>query len=82
MARPRAKHLKQGQVWVAKTATGRSRMRRVVALVNDRVCYSTGSDIVHWCNRRAFQLWIATHGAIRSRSVANRKLTLDPGPRT
>ncbi|ASK94856.1 hypothetical protein Xtri_19980 [Xanthomonas campestris pv. trichodesmae] len=81
MARPRAKPLKPGQVWIAKSDTGRSRMRRVVALVEDRVCYSTGSDLVHWCNRRAFQMWISTHRAIRSRSVANRKLILDPRPR-
>lgn len=33
-------------------------MRRVVAVRDGRVCYSTGSNTNRWCNVRTFLMWL------------------------
>lgn len=31
--------------------------RRVISVIDGRVCYSSGTDINHWCNLDTFRSW-------------------------
>jgi hypothetical protein len=74
--------IKTGQVWVSRSKDTRTPSRRVIQVINDRICYSTGSDQNRWCAPRAFLVWISIHNAISTRTRRARSLTLCAKART
>lgn len=70
----RARPLKPGQVWVSHAKGTRTHVRRIVAVADKRICYSTGSDGTRWCQVRAFRLWMNTYKAAKAMPGRGRTL--------
>lgn len=68
--------IKPGQIWVSHNLKTRTLTRRVIASMDDRVCYSVGSHQTRWCRRRAFRLWVRRYHAVATRTRRARTLVL------
>lgn len=68
MSAHRGVQISVGQVWVTRDPVTRSPSRRVVGVVGRRVCYCSGGRQNHWCDVRAFRLWIRRYFAKATRT--------------
>jgi len=68
--------IQQGQVWVSRSPITRTPSRRVVALAESKICYSTGGDRTRWCRIRAFRAWVRRYAAVATRTRRTRSLVL------
>lgn len=68
-----------GQIWVIRAPGARVRVRRVLAVLDGRVCYSDGGRSPRWCQPRAFRLWIRRYRAVATRTRRKRSLQLRQG---
>ena len=68
---------KEGQVYVCRSKTTRTRTRRVVAVVNKvTVVYSDGGAQLRHCKLRAFRRWVARYAAVATRVRRPRTIVL------
>lgn len=65
-----------GQIWVTRNPVTRSPSRRVIDVVGGMVCYSTGTSMTRWCQRRAFRIWIRRYHAVATRTRRPRTIVL------
>lgn len=72
----RSSPLQAGQVWVTRHPKTRTASRRIVAVIDARVCYSTGGEILRWCRRSQFRHWIRAYAAKATRTARKRSLAL------
>lgn len=49
---------KEHDVYVAGGGNEDEQMRRVIAVKDGRVCYSTGGNTNRWCNLKTFMTWL------------------------
>ena len=74
----RPKPLQAGQVWVTRDGRTRTPSRRIVEVIGRKVCYSTGTHNLRWCQRVQFRLWIRRYQATATRTSQPRTLVLRP----
>lgn len=72
------KRLEAGQVWVTRDPTTRTPSRRIIEVIQKRVCYSTGGESSRWCRRAQFRAWIRAYCAKATRTSQQRTLALRP----
>lgn len=63
--------VREGMVYVTRTPS-----RRVIAVVNGRVIYSSGGDALRFCSLRCFRRWIRRYAARVTRPRRARTLAL------
>lgn len=72
----RTVRIQPGQIWISRATSTRTRSRRVLAVADGRVCYSTGGERPRWCQPRAFRLWIRRYKAKATRARRARTMKL------